>query len=263
MKRLAAVTAAALLLAACGTGEPNPSAADVQPAEVPQTADPTPIATPTATSTPTVTETPEPAAVPEPTPKMRQGVCPSARENGGLAYEFDLDEMGWQEAVDSFCGPVPPPSAWITFTEIDELTGAQIMFADSWAVEHDVPWPYDRDTPFLRILCLSNDTNSDLAVFVDLGGMPVIGYRDGLISRDAKVIYRFDDNPLIEDYWEVGDRELVILYRNKYRSFVRSLRGADNLILRAWAFRDEAYTMTFDLAGVERDVDPVLQECGY
>lgn len=61
---------------------------------------------------PTVTSTAEPTAAPtptaEPTPRMLTWRCSDKRENAGLEYEFDLDEMSHADAADEFCGPPNP-----------------------------------------------------------------------------------------------------------------------------------------------------------
>ena len=254
MKRLAALLVAALLPGACGG-----NGADL-PAVVPQA---TAAQTEAATPVPSSAATPAPEATPSPTPapKMVSTTCPEARDNAGLVYEYDRNEMRPHEAVDEFCGPVSVDfSAWITHETIDKLTDARFLFADSIAVEHDIDPAFE--AAFLRVLCLSDDGNSDLAVFVNPAGTTVLPDSDPLYI-DAKVAYRFNDGPVIEDYWQVESLELFVLYPEKYRAFVHALRGGGELIFRGWTTRYETVTMTFDLTGVEKDVEPILQECGY
>lgn len=98
--RIAAVLLAILTLAAaCGNEVENPLETAGDAGEVPaQTASTTPDAIAS------VTASPEPTAAPEPTPRMVTRRCSDTRENAGLEYEFDLNEISRADAIDEFCG---------------------------------------------------------------------------------------------------------------------------------------------------------------
>lgn len=213
----------------------------------------------TASATPTRAATPTPVPTAEPTPIMTTGKCSDKRQNAGLEYEFDRSMMTRVEAADEFCGAIR--SAWVRHDDVDRLTGVKLMYADSIAVEHDSELQFE--AAVLRLLCVSDNQKSDLLIFVRPAGEFVTGFRNGVRSPDAKVAYRFNNNRLVEDYWQVDSAELLVQYPSTHRQFVRALRNGGELIFRGWTSRDSAITMTFDLTGVDRDVEPVLDQCGY
>lgn len=239
--KTAALAIAVLLLAACGGGGATPQ---VAPSE-----------TETATPVPAEAETP----TPEPTPlrEMTDATCPHNRERAGRSFSFDSRVMNRSDALSANCGAVIPPSAWNTRAEEDALTGKTSLTAYSESRDHDID-TYSGD-PWLSIGCFEG---VDLVVAVWFGASLASDWRRG---HEIQTAYRFNDGRLVEQYWdgEPGPSDFALAPERYNRNFVASLRDEGELVFRAFGAFGDTYTITFDLTGVDRDVEPVLDECGY
>ena len=261
MKRLApslaAVLALAILAAACSSDPSVPAAQPVVTA-VPT---PEPTASPIPSPTPEPTAAPTPEMTPNPAPPRLQGDCPANRERSGQTYMYSADELGQEDFFDQHCGPVVFSSNWIVDREQDKLTGTWIITARNETFDYDVPGYVDY-TPALIFLCLAeDDDDSHLLISALYGGFPIIDV------GGVKVLYRFDNDDPIEDQWAMDtslEYGAVFVPVPKIRAFVQQIRESNQFVIRAWDYQnDSAGTLTFDLSGFDRDVEPVLQECGY
>ena len=291
MIRSAAVV---LVLAVACSSSGDPKAAPTA-TEAPSPA-PYPSAAPTMEPSPIPNLPPASVATAEPTPGLAQLTCFESRENAGLAFEYDPREFSRMEAVDHFCGqqaikkicpetryhsgkeythfpdertaelseaincgsPVPQ-SAWTTGEEVDRLTGSRLSTATTIAVFHELgQW---REDPAMTVGCIIGNDRTTLLIGVWLGGEHISG--DYNFRTD--VAYRFNDGSVIEDVWDIDGNELLLIPESDNQEFVRSLREDGELLLRVWTNVPLGYTqdVSFNLAGVDRDVEPVLQECGY
>lgn len=296
--RLASVLALILLAAACTAAEApvsQPTATEiVTPAPTPE---PTPEATEMPTPAPTPITTPSPDPTPRPLafavcpdsreqagleisfdpgavnrvdainqkcgPHMTEEECPDSREKAGLVFRYDRDTMSRQSAVERHCGSVIHRSNWTITEETDSLSGNTFYVARNEAVDYVITDDYYLDTvPALTVLCIVTKTETFLVITAIFGAGFLYGPRSGV-----KVLYKFDDREPVEDRW-IGDSsmdwEVVHVPNQKAGSFISLLRQSEKFVIRAWELDGvDVGTLTFDLAGFDRDVEPVLQECGY
>ena len=285
-----------LFAVGCGSSDSDPVALESPTAEETPAPTATPESTATASPAPTVASTPiptpeaTPAPTSEPTPvrveavcpderdnagdtfahdpgasnelaairehcgtlKPTSDICPDGRRNAGDRYFYDPDDTSKSDAIARTCGPV---SVWQTGTRMDQLTGSVQSVAWAGASEHDVD---ARGNPELWVVC----DGGTLSAFVWFGGDYVTAlYLDDLIP----VAYRFDRDPLIEQGWlQSPDNDIAIIPLNRRSVFVDGLRRSETLVFRAWNYNGSVVgTITFNLTGIDADVEPVLQECGW
>ena len=265
--------------------------------------DPVVTAAPTAEPTASPVPTPSATPAPTPVQIMEQAVCPETRENAGLEYDFAPRQFSEARAEDHFCGERTlftrtcpsnrskagsvytyspsehstaaadaincgakvQKSAWTTGEEVDRLTGSRFVVAVNDSSDHNVDLTFT-DDPRLLVGCVLSDNGSDLLVTMWFGNAPVSGFGNSVVGFRVDVAYRFDNEPLVEQEWDhdISGR-IYVLPKDKIQKFVSSLERGRELVFRVWQNRlgEKTYTATFDLTGVDRDVEPVLQECGY
>ena len=279
---------------ACSSG-----AQEATPTVVPTpTVTPTPTATLTPTVVPTPTSTPTPIATPTPTPEPHTSTCSEvwdrageeftylphrqtlaeAREsscgtlapitktcgvayaNSGTEYTFDPDEESANDVVARECGTAYKRGAWNTGTYTDSVdasvTTEYAQLAGRWIGDKD--WLAD-DIPYLHVQCRSDE---GLVVYVNTGGYIGASYRRGI-----PVEYSFDgQNAVQEDWNELASNEGAWLQAWRRTDFVSRLRAhsTSKMVLRIRDHNGAVYgTMEFPLTGIELQVEPVFDACGW
>ncbi len=262
MFRIAVAASALLVFASCG-----PSQTATTPTAQPTW--PPPIHTPSETGlaveySPTYSSTP----IPFPTPiRNATAVCPEDRVNAGLRYQFDPDLFAEQEALLGYCGkPATPP--------------AEHRPRSAWAVERG---PDGIDRPYTDTILHNYHgvaENPRLTIWCDDGVlMAAISVGEDRVvptptnSPFVKIAFVFGDwdEPELSgpSFWEgwVGDNDSgayteIEQLPGMEVDFVWALRRYDRASFNI-ASASGVNTIHFDLAGADRDVGPVLRECGY
>ncbi|MCZ0939736.1 MAG: hypothetical protein OXJ55_13930 [Caldilineaceae bacterium] len=190
---------------------------------------------------------------------VEEVVCGPLYRNAGKTILVEtLDGRQVQDWAD--CGGVLPIGGWRTGSHADELDGSSTTWATLFS-DGRIGSRYDH--PELGIQC-RDDT---LGIYVFTGGYVAAS----VWSDRVAVKYRFGDGGVVEQGWHElisgGDDNVGAWMPSSYRrSFVNSLRDNPEgaLVFRMWNYDNtEVGTMTFDLTGVQRVVEPILQECGW
>ena len=190
----------------------------------------------------------------------KTAVCPSEYQAEGVKVFWD-DQTTESMALRSLCGPEKPRGSWRTTTNTDSVTGDEIMLATLfgiWVGESD--W-LNADRPEFGIQCRDNT----LGIWVYTGG------HVGALRNRVPVIYAIGEEVGIEQRWY----ELISGSESSAGAWMpASLRGRfierlranpqGDFTIRVFGYDGAAVgTASFRLTGVERMVDPVLQECGW
>ena len=225
---------------------------------------------------------------------MEQKVCPPRRENAGLAYDFDPRQLSHTEAEEFFCGErainmVCPESRYKAgeeYTHFPDKRTAELSEAincggtiprSAWTrafgsdgavsllnetVLHDYYGLLGK--PELGISCIDNDLL--VAIFIGAGRVvpstgPFVplGYQFGFWSDDDA------SGPYFQQDWlgDTRDGAFAGIFPGFVQDFVDAIRVYDQVSFAVLSAGDGINTVIFDLTGVDRDVEPVLQECGY
>ena len=193
----------------------------------------------------------------------RTAVCPLGYENAGREYTFDPNFTTDEDALNWNCGIEYRRGAWRVSTMRDEVDRRKVTsyaaLPGRWI--GDPSWIAD-DTPSLQIHCRAQG----LAVFVHAGG-----YVGAMFGRGVPVEYSFDGRRAVAQEWN----ELLVddsssagarLPKSETAGFVASLRAHSTaeFVFRIHAFDGTTYgTARFNLTGIELQVEPVLEACGW
>lgn len=193
----------------------------------------------------------------------RTAVCPLGYENAGREYTFDPNFATDAEALNWNCGREYQRGAWRTGTFRDEVDRSKVTPYASlfgrWL--GDPNWLAD-DAPLLQISCRPQG----LAVFIHMGGFVGAAY-----GRGVPVEYSFDGRRAVTQDWSeliVGDSSSAGARLQDWRrtDFLASLRAhpTAEFVFRIYAFDGTTYgTARFNLTGIELQVEPVLEACGW
>lgn len=293
---IAALIALVVVAVIFGAGEESDDAAPVAPVTAVATATEavtvTPI--PTATRPATPTSTPTPTATPDPvvgtcterwdrageeftylpteqtlseaqeancgTLAPVSSVCGTGYENSGDEYTFDPDETTAGVAQVRNCGKKYQRGLWRTGTFRDAVdpsdTTVYAQLPGRWVETPD--WLLD-DSPILYIQCRSDD---GLVVYVTMGGYVGASY-----GRGVPVEYSFDGAQVVSHDWsELSSNEGAWLQEWRRSDFLARVRAnpAAEMVFRIYAYDGTVHgTARFDLTGIELQVDPVLEACGW
>lgn len=108
----------------------------------------------------------------------------------------------------------------------------------------------------LMVRCLENTTS----LFIIFGGHFMAD-----IQGRGRVDYRIDAaTPRNISMAVSNDNNALGLWRgNQAIPFIRSLFGADNLLVRATPFSESAVEMNFDISGLEEQIAPLREACNW
>ena len=212
-------------------------------------------------------------------------VCPDNRERAGLTYRYDPAEMATEEALfredlgDDFFEKYIGEGGMAEFLHCGELeaTTSERVPESAWTVDRGrdgVDRPYTdtilhdyfglSENPKLAVWC----DESELLVAISVGTGRIIPTNGPFVELG----YQFGNwgeteasGPYFEQDW-LGDSRTGAyagLPPGSQSEFVRALRRYNQVSFAILSAGDGISTATFDLTGVDRDVEPVLQECGY
>lgn len=85
--------------------------------------------------------------------------------------------------------------------------------------------------------------------------------RGNIFTGERPFIYRFDRNVPVRHMWDVSDRRATLLGDRANATFLRDLRSAELLVVRARDIENHRFDMSFPLAGVDAAVDRALAAC--
>ena len=191
--------------------------------------------------------------------------CEAKFHKAGEVVKIETLNGTWRSALGErdACGGELPTGRWRTHTWEDELTSEKTMIALMTPSRHTMNRSGYFDTPELGIQCRDNT----LGIYVYTGGYVA----ENVWTDRIAVAYRFGDGDVIEQGWRElisgGDSNVGAWMPSGYRrGFVNRLRANPDagLTFRLWNYdQTEVGTMTFNLEGVKRMVEPVLKECGW
>lgn len=85
--------------------------------------------------------------------------------------------------------------------------------------------------------------------------------RGNIFTGERPLVYRFDRNAPVRHMWDVSDRRATLLGSDADAAFLRDLRSAERLVVRARDIENHRFDMIFPLAGVEAAVDEAFSAC--
>ena len=211
--------------------------------------------------------------------------CPESRERAGLRFQYDPAEMAREEALireemgeDMFERYIGEGGV-ADFLHCGELvtTTPERVPESAWTVDRGrdgVDRPYTdtilhdyfglRENPKLAVWC----DEGELLVAISVGTGRIIPTNGPFVELG----YQFGNwgeaeasGPYFEQDW-LGDNRTGAyagLPPGSQSEFVRALRRYEQVSFAILSAGDGINTVHFDLTGVDRDVGPVLQECGY
>lgn len=170
-----------------------------------------------------------------------------------------------QSAIDAVndCNPLIEDAFrafdWYMNRESDALTGAERLTVNNYSYDHDIGPLYEDDPAIMFVQCAGG---SSLRAGVYMAGYDLLE----LDSGNVRVAYRFDQNPVVNDYWLESpefEHQFAVLPDHAELEFIRLLDSSDELVLRVWSLGTRVGTATFRLAGSTVYFRDVLQECGH
>ena len=200
---------------------------------------PTPTATPSPTPRPSPTDTPEPTptATPSPTPRPSPTATPRPIPTATPTPAIEWATQ-WTYAADE--------------TDRDRITGNRTYSAYASSITYG-----ER----LHIRC----QNDSLELFVVFGNSAGIA---GNLNNEVEVLWRIDDGPSVDDYWEVDTSgTAVLLARDKVDLFARTLTLSIEFLIQATSQADGGtFFAEFELDGrndPDHPVRRVLEDCEH
>lgn len=115
--------------------------------------------------------------------------------------------------------------------------------------------PFKREFISLTISCREGTTR----LWFDFGGLFMSDLDNGTID------YRIDkQRPASLHFRESSDNEALGLWADR-RSipFIKSMFGAEKLLMRATPYRENVVTGQFDIAGLKETIKPVREACNW
>ena len=81
----------------------------------------------------------------------------------------------------------------------------------------------------------------------------------------GKVTYRLDKNPAsaVNMQESTNNRTLGLWSGGKSIPFIKRMFGKQKMLVRATPFNENPFTATFDISGVEKEIKPLRQSCGW
>ena len=190
----------------------------------------------------------------------RTAVCPDGYAKGGAEYTFDPDDMTASAALAQNCGRRYERGAWRTGSYSDAVDRSKTtMYAHLSGRWIGIPeWTLD-DSPALSIECRSND---GLVIYVTMGG-----YVGAAYQRGVPVEYSLNGSQFTSQDWsELNSDEGAWLQAWRRADFISKLRtnSTAELVFRIYAFDGTVHgTARFYLTGIELQVEPVFEACGW
>lgn len=116
---------------------------------------------------------------------------------------------------------------------------------------------YGNPTPTLIVRCSENTTAIYLSVGCHMTSSRYNSYGD--------VTYRLDDDKAkTRGFVESTDNKALGLWRGKSAiPFIKSMLGHDQMITRFTPFSESAVTATFNIAGLDKAVQPLREACNW
>ncbi|WP_419846452.1 hypothetical protein [Candidatus Poriferisocius sp.] len=191
--------------------------------------------------------------------------CSDEWELAGTYFAYDLYEMTFEEAEAEHCGSrLSPPSNW---EHIYDFNGnlSTVFNSTPFYDFHDLS-----SSPELHMGCPEGDLLvaiflDDYTIFPSSGVFIPVGYgfARGIDDTMNQATY-------VEEDWLgnsggglIGMPYRVSVIGDGQTSFVRNVRSHGWLVFAALTSDGRVIGAQFELAGVGRDVEPMLQECGY
>ncbi len=147
--------------------------------------------------------------------------------------------------------------AWNITTETSRITDTTNVFV---TLESDQPIPArfggGGQKAVLNLRCRENTTS-----FTIWFGGQFMASSGGF----DRVTYRIDDRPAVDDRWEESTNNEHMGHWSGGRSIplIKSLFGAQNLLVRATPFNESAITIDFKVGGIEAAIEPLREACGW
>ena len=188
--------------------------------------------------------------------------CSSQWEHSGTEVTYDPDDYGSARAVAvKFCGNEYREGGWQAFTGRDRVdpsvTWSGVDLAGRWL------GAYQRtadDRPELVVRCHSN---LGLDILLRTGGYLAAGARSDVIT----VTYSFGGEQVATEGWqEAISNEAAFVPRRNLGTFIQKLRNNSTaeFLIRLYQYDGDTYgTASFDLTGIELQVEPAFAECGW
>ena len=128
--------------------------------------------------------------------------------------------------------PAPPPSSWDVSSSNNDVTGAVTTLAVDGFRDNAI---------------VVRKRGHHLELYVETPDF--LETTDNIESRNSKVAYKFDNGPVVRQYWTISDDNTALFYPGNPARFLKKLAHA-----RSFAFQYEPSekvpkSETFDVAG--------------
>lgn len=185
-------------------------------------------------------------------------VCPQNYQNAGESYTFSPKTEMRQEAAARHCGRQNQKwGSWRSASWSDDidrtLTYQAVSLIGKWIGNKSwIADPY----PSFYIRCSSK---GEFSMFIAVGGY-VSGRND-----NVSVVYSFDQQNPIRTQWSESSNNESVFMRSMI-NVIAALRhhSESDFRVRIYEYDGSVYgTASFNITGIERQVEPVLAECGW
>lgn len=85
--------------------------------------------------------------------------------------------------------------------------------------------------------------------------------RGHFLSGKRRITYRFDREPPMRSFWEVGDRRATLSDGRRVANFIQGLYSADRLVIRARDIENRPFNAIFRIKGARPAIEQALATC--
>ena len=145
---------------------------------------------------------------------------------------------------------------WTTNISQSKIDDSQIVVLSTDATEYVLDRSYKKATPNLFLRCKENVT----VMYIHFDGMFMSD-----ISGNGKVTFRIDKDASFSQNLNVssGNKALGLFNGGTAIPFIKKLMTGATLIVQATPFNDSPIIVTFDISGLEAQIEPLRRACKW